>query len=266
MGSPMELPWWNCCICILVFCIWLYWIGFAWYRTGKIQTWLFIYQADMSIHTHTPLLNMLSCTPCIRKIHAGTPTKKKCIRRCCEPFKQGVPVSRRGSWGSKSERSRNRSHKRASQSPGGQSESDESNLFDLSDCILFCILSFRRTWNAHRTRQVWSCETCETCERWSFDMCLALRCGCRCVLRRTPWICDSRCQAEESELFSQAEDEWSGTEAKINEEMKTCFFLAAVFICSLATRATSIKFWSANAQECCLEGTWWEEATTWRCR
>ena len=44
------------------------------------------------------------------------------------------------------------------------------------------------------------------------------------MLRRTPTIC-ARCQAEESEeLFSQAEDEWSGTEAKINEEMKKCLF------------------------------------------
>ena len=224
MGSPMELPWWNCCICILVFCIWLYWIGFAWYRTGKIQTWLFIYQADMSIytHTHTPIEHAVmhavhtenTCRYSNQK-EVHTAMLRAFQARCTGLSKRLV----RKQVGKK-------------QKPKPQKSESKSwrtkwigRIQFVSDCILFCILSFRRTWNAHRTRQVWSCETCETCERWSFDMCLALRCGCRCVLRRTPWICDSRCQAEESEeLFSQAEDEWSGTEAKINEEMKTCFF------------------------------------------
>lgn len=265
MGSPMELPWWNCCICILVFCIWLYWIGFAWYRTGKIQTWLFIYQADMSIYTHTPLLNMLSCTPCIRKIHAGTPTKKKCIRRCCEPFKQGVPVSRRGSWGSKSERSRNRSHKRASQSPGGQSESDESNLCPIAFCSAFC----RSGGLGTRTEQ----GKCEVVRHVRHVRDGVSTCVLHCVAGVVACcggppesvILDVRLRNQKN-CFLKRRTSGRALRQKSMKKWRHVFFLAAVFICSLATRATSIKFWSANAQECCLEGTWWEEATTWRCR
>lgn len=115
-----------------------------------------------------------------------TPTKKKCILRCCEPFKQGVPVSRRGSWGSKSERSRNRSHKRASQSPGGQSESDESN--PICPICLICPIAFafcsafcRSGGLGTRTEQG-KCEVVRHLRHWdigvlwvlnSFDMCLA---------------------------------------------------------------------------------------------
>lgn len=266
MGSPMELPWWNCCICILVFCIWLYWIGFAWYRTGKIQTWLFIYQADMSIYTHTH-----PYWTCCHARHA---------------YGKYMPVlqPKRSAYGdaaslsSKVYRSLEEAREEASRKEA-ETEATKERVKVLEDkvnrtnpiCVrLHSVLHSVVQEDLERAQNKASVKLWDMWDMWEMEFrhvsCIALRVSLRVAedplnlwfsmsgwgIRRTVFSSGGRV------VGHWGKNQWR------NEDM--FFFLAAVFICSLATRATSIKFWSANAQECCLEGTWWEEATTWRCR